>query len=351
MTRSPSHEHGGVATRVAAWLSALALVALPIVGVMNGWFASDRWPFRQLKLDATFERVSAEQLRSAAAPHLAVGFFAVDLDAVREAIEATPWVERAEVRKRWPDLLEVRVIEREALALWGDSRLVSASGELFAVPGHTAPEGLPMLDGPDARVGEVLAFHDAAVAALIGTGLHASGVRLSSRGSWSLILASGATVVIGREQPRRRLARFIATLKHLDGAVTAELAGADLRYANGFALRMLPPPVAPPAPTAAEGEGEAIDPQAPQAPAPAAPAPAPAQVPEQAPEQPHLAAVPIEPPELRHAKTRAVGPRARERSAARGRISGLAAGFPARTPHGAGSALPAPGRRFELAAG
>src|SRR5690606_29238321 len=34
--------------RVLAWGIAVTLVALPIVGVLNGWFAADRWPVRQL---------------------------------------------------------------------------------------------------------------------------------------------------------------------------------------------------------------------------------------------------------------------------------------------------------------
>ena len=78
-----AHAGGGIAMNIAAWLAALALVALPLVAVMNGWFASDRWPFRQLKIDAEFRHVNADQVRAAAAPQLARGFFAVDLGAVR----------------------------------------------------------------------------------------------------------------------------------------------------------------------------------------------------------------------------------------------------------------------------
>jgi cell division protein FtsQ len=263
----PSRMHGGVAMNVAAWLAALALVALPLVGVMNGWFASDRWPFRQMKIDAEFRRVNAEQVRSAAAPQLARGFFAVDLASVQRAIEQVPWVERAEVRKHWPDLLEVRVVEREAVAVWGDHRLVSRGGELFAVPGNTAPEGLPALAGPDARVADVLSFHGRINEALRGSGLQASGLVLSDRGGWTVQLANGAEIVIGRDQAEQRLARFIAALPRLDTGALALLARADLRYANGFALRLaepapesiptlpqVPPPAAPqgvPAPTPA----------------------------------------------------------------------------------------------------
>ncbi len=39
---------GTVSLRLAAWVIALALIALPIIGVLEGWFASGRWPVRQL---------------------------------------------------------------------------------------------------------------------------------------------------------------------------------------------------------------------------------------------------------------------------------------------------------------
>jgi cell division protein FtsQ len=241
---------GGVGLRLVAWLAALAVVALPVVGVVNGWFASDRWPFKQLRVDATFERVNADQVRSVVSPHLGSGFFAVDLAAVRHAVEQVPWVETVEVRKRWPDLLEVRLIERRAEAVWGDNRLVSSNGELFAVPGGTAPEGLPQLDGPDTRVAEVLEFHRVATGLLEGTGQRPASVRLSRRGAWSVGLVSGAVLEIGRSDPRERLQRFVTALARIESA--APLLRADLRYANGFAIEWQPPtpPATPDTPPA-----------------------------------------------------------------------------------------------------
>src|SRR5512140_1656598 len=118
--------------KLLAWGIALTLVLLPVVGVLNGWFAADRWPVRYLRVDAEFNHVSAEQIRAATAAHLGTGFFAIDLDRVRASVAALPWVERVEVRKRWPDTLEVRVLEREPFARWGADRLVSHDRTLFS---------------------------------------------------------------------------------------------------------------------------------------------------------------------------------------------------------------------------
>ena len=227
----------GFVFRLAAWLVALALVALPIVGLVNGWFASDRWPFRTLHVEAEFTRVNAEQLRAAIAPQLGAGFFAADLDRVRQAVESLPWVERAHVRKRWPDRLDVRLVERQAAALWGDERLVSSAGELFAVPGESAPQGLPRLAGPEDRALDVLEFFARAREATAGSGLVLAGAALSKRGSWSLVLDTGARIVLGRESPEARLARFVETLPRVAVADAAVWVRADLRYANGYALQ------------------------------------------------------------------------------------------------------------------
>lgn len=238
---------GNALVKLLAWTLALGVIALPLVGALNGWFAAERWPFRQLRVDAQFERVNAQQVRAAVAPRLAGGFFAVDLAELRTVVEQVPWVERAEVRRRWPDTLEVRLRERRALAAWRDGRLVDARGALFEVPGETVPGGLPVLDGPDNRVTDVLAFLQAIEPSMRARAMTPARLSLSARGSWSLATGDGAEIVLGRDQPRERLQRFLDALARLDGSAGLELVRADLRYANGFAIewRQASPPVPP----------------------------------------------------------------------------------------------------------
>ncbi|MGH8213946.1 MAG: cell division protein FtsQ/DivIB, partial [Rhodanobacteraceae bacterium] len=123
--------NGASTTRLLAWLLAIALIALPIVGVLQGWFAADRWPVQQLQVQAEFKHVSADELKKAVAPSLGAGFFALDLDRVRDEVAALPWVAKVEARKRWPDTLELRVIELHPIAHWGEGRLLGSDGRLF----------------------------------------------------------------------------------------------------------------------------------------------------------------------------------------------------------------------------
>jgi cell division protein FtsQ len=224
--------------RLVAWCLAIALVALPIVGVLRGWFAAGRWPVTQLTVQAEFKHVSADEVRAAVLPRLGKGFFALDLDAVQKAVAALPWVESAEARKRWPDTLLLRIYERQPFARWNEKQLISRQGLVFDAPDANGIGTLPDLRGPDARLAEVVSFYAETQKAFTGTHLQITGVALTERGSWSVTTGSGARIVIGdRDQAGHRLHRFLDSYPQLMAGHTDGFAYADLRYTNGFAVR------------------------------------------------------------------------------------------------------------------
>lgn len=222
--------------RPLLWLLAVALVALPVVAVVEGWMGGEHWPLRTLRVQGELQRVDRARLQAAVLPHARPGFFAVDLRAVQRAVDALPWVEHAEVRKHWPDVLEVRVVEHRPFARWGDSRVLSEHGRLFPAGSLRLPAGLPLLDGPEARVPDVVALYNQARGQLANAG-GVLGVALDRRGSWSIAMRDGTRLVLGRNDPGARLARFAPMLPQLAAQnPQRRLVRADLRYTNGFAL-------------------------------------------------------------------------------------------------------------------
>jgi len=249
----------GVATRLLAWGIALTLVALPILGVLNGWFASDRWPVTRLSVSAEFNHVSAEQIRAAAQPQLGKGFFALDLDNVRDAVAKLPWVERAEVRKRWPDTVDLLIYEQQPYARWSGQRLVNRQGRLFSVAGADGLQGLPRLAGPDDHLDDVLRFYADSQREFSGSGLVIDAVTLSPRGGWRIELVSGSVIELGRTDAQARLQRFPDVWPRLAGSHPQPPAYVDLRYANGFSMRWAAP--AEPAPAGNRESETGNDPQ------------------------------------------------------------------------------------------
>ena len=222
--------------QVLTWALALALVALPVVAVLNGWIGAERWPLRTLRVNEGLERVDAARLRQTLLPYATAGFFAVRLDPARAAIARLPWVEHAEVRKRWPDVLEVRIVEHRPFARWGEDRLLSEQGRLFPVAGIEVPEGLPQLSAADGRVPDVVALYNESREMFAPGGYSVVRLALDSRDSWSLSLDNGVEVVVGSQEARLRLKRFARVLPQLLARNPLPLRQADLRYTNGFAL-------------------------------------------------------------------------------------------------------------------
>lgn len=224
------------ALRILTWLLALALVALPVVAVVNGWIGAERWPLTKLRAQGEFERVDPALLRAVVLPYAERGFFAVRLQDAQDAVEKLPWVERAEVRKRWPDVMEIEVVEHKPFARWGEDRLLSAHGKLFPNPKGLPLDALPKLGGPDSQTQEVVKLYNEARELFAPLGMKVESVLMDRRGSWSLILDNGTEVIVGRADARPRLQRFVRMLPDLLSRNAMVLQRADLRYTNGFAL-------------------------------------------------------------------------------------------------------------------
>ena len=222
--------------RLVAWLLALALVTLPVVAVIQGWVGAERWPLRTLRVVGDLERVDAARLRATVMPHARRGFFAVRLEDAQAAVATLPWVESAEVRKQWPDVLIVRVEEHRPFAWWGADQLLSERGRLFPAANVAVPKGLPRFEGPVSRSKDLVALYNESRALFAPIGVDVQALRIDARGSWSMTLSNGAELLLGRDDARLRLARFARLLPQLQTQDPRTLARADLRYTNGFAL-------------------------------------------------------------------------------------------------------------------
>ncbi|GAA4853521.1 cell division protein FtsQ/DivIB [Luteimonas vadosa] len=226
--------------RVLAWALAVSLIALPVVAVVNGWIGADRWPLRTLRINDDLQRVDAQRVRETVLPYARRGFFAVRLADAQAAVSRLAWVEHAEVRKRWPDVIEVHVVEHRPFARWGKDRLLSEQGRLFPSADIEVPRALPQLHGPDSRVAEVVAMYNESRAMFAHSGRRVRTLTLDPRGSWRLALSGGIDVVVGSQEARLRLARFARLLPQLLAQRAQPMQRADLRYTNGFAIDWAP---------------------------------------------------------------------------------------------------------------
>ena len=188
---------------------------------------------------------NAVTLRANAAPKLAGNFFTVDLERTRAAFEAVPWVRRAVVQREFPNRLKVVLQEHKAVAYWGpegDARLVNNFGEIFeANQGDAEAEDLPLLNGPQGQAALVLQAYRLLSPMFEEVDAVLAQLALSGQGGWRAQLDSGAVIELGHgsfDEIQARTRRFIATLTQVSSRYGRDLESADLRYGNGYAVKL-----------------------------------------------------------------------------------------------------------------
>lgn len=235
-----------------------ALAALVVTGLVLGLAAaglgwlmrSPTFTLRAIELKGELTRSQLPTLRTHALPELAGNFFSIDLVDAQKSFESVPWVRRAIVRRIWPDRLAVQLEEHEALALWeaidgdqaGMTRLVNSFGEVFeANLGDVEDEALPLLTGPEGRAAEMLALWRRLHPAFALRAQRVERLALSGRGSWRAELDKGVVVEIGRgaeAEVAERSERFLRTVGQMTARYRQPWLHADLRHADGYALRL-----------------------------------------------------------------------------------------------------------------
>jgi cell division protein FtsQ len=78
-----------------------------------------------------------------------------DLPAIRARLLELPWVKDATIQRRWPDRIDIRIVERKPAAIWqhkGRMRLIDTEGVVLPADDLQPFAALPLLVGADAQM-------------------------------------------------------------------------------------------------------------------------------------------------------------------------------------------------------
>jgi len=193
------------------------------------------FPLREVRILEEPKHVQRTDIERVVRQSLRGNFFAIDLASARKAFEEIPWVRKADLRRKWPDRLEVRLEEHVPLARWGTMGLVDADGEIFTA---SYDGQLPVFIGPAGSAKEMAIQYAYFRRSLEPIGRVPLQVSVSPRRAWTLRLEGGLTLELGRTDLEDRLARFVQNYGRTAQMLGRRMDHVDLRYANGFAVRV-----------------------------------------------------------------------------------------------------------------
>lgn len=245
MTQRPDLPQDVRLMTLATWALAALFLVMALASLLTWAVRHPGWGVAGIRVQGDVAHQSVVTLRAHIAQRITGSFLTVDLQAVRQLFEAVPWVRQAVVQREFPNRLRVTLTEHRAAAWWGrggEGRLLSDLGQVFeANPDDGEAERLVELAGPDDQAPQVLAMYRDLVPLLARQQLGLQRLELSARGGWRLELLNGAPVELGRGEPGAvlvRVRRFVDTLPQLAGRYGRELESADLRYPNGYAVKL-----------------------------------------------------------------------------------------------------------------
>jgi cell division protein FtsQ len=220
--------------RIANGLFALA-VLLAAYGAVWHVVRLPAFALREVRVVGEATHVTRAQVEGIVKGGVNGTFFTMNLPQLRGAFEKLPWVREVNLRRRWPARLEVTVTEHVPLARWGSVALVNTHGEVF----EAVHDGkLPTFIGPEGTSKEIAIQYDFFRRQLAAIGSEPVTVQLTPRRAWQVRLRSGPTIELGREDIEARLARYLQVHERTVGALKRRIDYVDLRYADGFAVRI-----------------------------------------------------------------------------------------------------------------
>ena len=220
--------------RVPKLLLLIALVSLFVIG----WMKVNQpgfMPIEKIRAQGEFINLTEEMLLGQAG-NIQGGYFNINVGSVQESVESLAWVDKAYVRRTWPDTLLITVTEQKARAEWHDNGLINLRGELFYPDRQTFPVGLPKLSGPEGTHRQLLEHYQSMSRIVVETGLLIQQISMDARRSLILHFDNGMKILLGREAHYVRLDRFMRIYRKLLVTEINQLQQIDMRYTNGFTI-------------------------------------------------------------------------------------------------------------------
>lgn len=202
---------------------------------LNEYKSAKYFPITAVKVFG-IKNADQKELQRALFPLVNKGFFAIDVDTIKDRLLQSPWISHAVVQRKWPNQVSVVLTERQPVARWKNS-LLSTQGEIFTPDMKTYPLGLPHLLGPEGQQLRVLDHYKSLSAMLKPLNSKITRLELTRELSWNVMFENGIKLGVDHKDILTRINHFVKVYPKIVGSRTTDVEYIDLRYPNGLAVR------------------------------------------------------------------------------------------------------------------
>ena len=238
-----------------AWMNLFSdflcfVIAVLAVTIVWYWLDKSRLlDVRHVNVEKPLDHVSVLTIREVMQKTLDGNLLSLDIETIREELEALDWVSSAQVTRSLPDGLSIFLEEHTPVARWNghgtqgteQGLLLSDRGVVFSSNGEHYSQ-LPVFTAPRGSELEVWQHYMEFSKKLKRMDKSIRAIYVSPRLAWTLYLDNGFRITLGREEPNhpslmQRLERFVKYYPVVGSHYRFAGDEADMRYFSGFAVR------------------------------------------------------------------------------------------------------------------
>lgn len=213
-------------------------------------YRPNSFALQELEFSGSFNRVQLAAVEQKTSAALQGNFFTVNLDKIRDEVMTVSWVKEVNVRRKWPNSLELAVSEYVPHMRWGKEGWVTRSGYIVFDKNLVVDTQVPTLNGDKQHVAELFAFAQLWKKQLAQHKLVLDDVDRSSSRAWVIRFSHrisndgsedsfnsrvNTTLLLGSDDVQNRLDRFLRMYSQ-DISLLKASNVVDARYPNGLAI-------------------------------------------------------------------------------------------------------------------
>ncbi len=219
----------------------LILVGLIIalcMGYLNKF--QQKYPVTRLKLLGQLDYISHKEIELSFIDLLKNNLWSINVNTVKELVYANPWVNFVFVKKHWPDVLQVEVVQHNPIAIWNDKFFLTLTGKvLYSTNENNSIAknlNLPKFYGSSGQENLLINTYLMLLEKLAPIGLQISKIDVNPTQGIQVTLSNNVILKLGTFDLPDRIARFIVAYKKKLRSSISDISYIDLRYTNGVAV-------------------------------------------------------------------------------------------------------------------
>ncbi|MFK8042213.1 cell division protein FtsQ/DivIB [Congregibacter sp.] len=193
-------------------------------------------PVERIVVTGKLENLRQEALREVLSDELEDGLLFLNLSDLQSTLEDLPWVYAAQLRRRFPDTLEVSVVEQLPIARWGNEAFLNHEARIIEVTDGERWQDLPQIRGPVGSEARLMNHYQRLLERLRPLSLTPVALSEDDYGQLYASLDNGLELQLGDHDFSLRLQRFLklwrSDLQDADRVVRR----VDMRYDGGAAV-------------------------------------------------------------------------------------------------------------------